>query len=185
MGAMPMGFLGKSDTTWESIVKKPRITIGTMKGSFSEIVAKHLEAVYPQVDIIPYPGPTEADRDVASGQIDLSIDVPGMILPQKQLYNYYHITGKNDYNKKFTLASTMSSGFGDLTLEFAVLAPSTMDPVLAAKLQLILKNAHDNNPALKDLYQNDYVAPIRLSPTEWYDLNIKNWKKITQNIKIE
>jgi hypothetical protein len=187
MGSMPMVFIGNSKVSWGALVKKDKIFIGVPGlGSFSHVLATHLKERYPQVEVVPYPGPTEAQKDVIGGNIDLYLDVPRMGLAQQPLVQLHYITGSNDYKQLNLAAGNINKKFADLNLEFAILAPQSMDAKLVNTLSKILITAQENNPKLQDLYREDFVTAIsNKNLNKWYQMNIQNWKKHTQNVRIE
>jgi hypothetical protein len=187
MGKMPMAFIGKTGVEWNRITSKDQIFIGIPGlGSFSHILAHHFLDQNRNTIIVPYQGTTEALKDVGNGTLDLSLDVPSMVLSNPTLYNLYYITGTNSYNNKFKLASKFINPiFNDLVLEFAIMVPSETNPKLFTQLRSVLSDAHDNNLKLKKLYKDEWVTPISKDPDSWYEHNIHQWKKFTSNVNVK
>jgi tripartite-type tricarboxylate transporter receptor subunit TctC len=186
MGSMPMTFLGRKEVSWDRLTSKDKIFIGVPGlGSFSHVLAYYFQQRYPQTVIVPYQGPTEAMKDVIAGNIDLSTDVPVAVLTQPDQLTVTHITGSNTFGKFTLLSTVVSDKFAGLTLEFFIVAPSTMDPKLVQKFNSILTQAHKNNQKLQQLYKDDFVTAISVDPNTYYRQNIVKWKGLTQHIHIE
>jgi hypothetical protein len=187
MGSMPMGFVSKANSDWNSITKKKQISIGVPGvGSFSYVLAYRLAQKYPQTVIVPYQGTTEALKDVAGGVLELSVDVPAMALSAPDLYRMNYITGNNTFGGQFQLARQhIDPVFGELSLEFAILAPSNLNAQQTKQLTGILQQAHNSNARLSIMYKQDFVTTITADADTWYQTNIRKWNTLTQNIKIQ
>lgn len=185
MGSMPMALIGKAGTNWETIIRKEKITIGIPGyGTFSHVIADHFSKAHTQTVIVPYQGTTEALRDVAAGVLDLSLDVPSMALNSPSLYKIHYITGSQDHNQKFKLASSIDPVFSKLSLEFMILANRHLDRTVSTELSAILKQAHSNNSRVTEMYSLDFVTPIGTDPNLWFENNLQTWKALTKNIKV-
>jgi tripartite-type tricarboxylate transporter receptor subunit TctC len=186
VASMPVAFIGKSNSNWSSLTQQQKISIGiTGLGSFAHVLAQQLLESYPQTLIVPYQGPTEACKDVAGGIIDLCIDVPSAVVASLELYKIHFITGDNDFNGKFTLASTaLNKVFSQFNLEFGVFAKADIDNKTLNELITILNKAKNDNAKLKELYQQDLVNNVNTPKESWYNKNIIQWKSLTNNIKL-
>jgi tripartite-type tricarboxylate transporter receptor subunit TctC len=137
------------------------------------------------VILVPYPGPTEALKDVRGGQIDLVIDVPSVAPPDQSLVKIHSITGVDNYNGRFTLLSNqVDKNFAYMSVDFFIMAPASMSPELVNRLQAILNQAIINNAQLAEAYRVDTVSVKPVDMNKWYQDNIKIWKGFTEKIQI-
>jgi hypothetical protein len=186
LGSAPLGFVSRGNLNWNDIVTKKEIFVGTNgAGSLSHVLAENLKNTYPQVILVPYPGPTEALKDVRGGQIDLVIDVPSVAPPDQSLVKIHSITGVDNYNGRFTLLSKkVDKNFEFMSVDFFIMAPASMDPKLVDRLQVILNQAITNNNQLAEAYRVDTVSLKSVDVKKWYQDNIEIWKKFTEKIQI-
>jgi len=186
IGSAPLGFISQGNLAWQDIVKKKEIFVGINgAGSLSHVLAENLKISYPQVILVPYPGPTEALKDMRGGQIDLVIDVPSVAPPQQSFVKIHSITGADNHDGKFILLSrTVNKNFEHMSVDFFIVAPAAMSNELLAKIQSILNQSINKNSQLAEAYKIDTVSIKTVDISTWYQDNIKIWADLTKGIEI-
>lgn len=175
--------------SFAELQKQKFLTVGTVYGSLTEVVAKQLQKLLPntEVTLVGFPGVPEIRTQVLAKNIDIGIDFPlGMseYMNSNRLY-VIGTTGTHIYDKNFpTFQKLGINGFENLFANNMIIANKNVKPEVVTELHSILRYA-SRIPELGELYEKDFCKKEDLTLTQTNDLYTKwseQWSAILLNM---
>jgi tripartite-type tricarboxylate transporter receptor subunit TctC len=146
----PMSLVGKPDTNLETILKKPKASIGSVGlGTGTHVMGEQIRQRAADMVIVPFKDPPESVKEVISGNMDLSWENLPLAIDNPRL-QIYGITGKTHVPGIKNLADLGFPSMASLDIGSFIVAPKKMNPKQFAEIQNILINAQKNNKFFDD-----------------------------------
>lgn len=181
----PMSLVGKPGVPLESLLKKPRSSIGTVgMGTGTHVMAEQIRLRAVDMIIVPFKDPPESVQQVIAGDLDLAWENLPLSLNNPRL-QIYGITGKTHVPGVKNLADLGFSSTGNLDIVSFIVAPKKLNAKQYSEIQNILIQAQKNNKYLIDSLVANKGEAITINVPQyhnWYHARHRFFQDITRNI---
>lgn len=182
----PLTLLSRKFTSANDLKNQP-VTVSNNPGAITQLFTQILSQNNSSLKFteVPYAGTVEGIRDMLGGHIDVSVDLgtdPSRLAPG---VNVVGITGSRSLPNMPTLASQGLRGVENLTIDYFIFVPRSVDDNTARQLNQIFNRAAVSE-AVKTACANQsgVVEITEFSQLEQIDrANQARWKFFTRNIE--
>jgi tripartite-type tricarboxylate transporter receptor subunit TctC len=138
----PLALLSRKYTSAGDL-KNNSVTVSNNPGAITQLFTQILAQTNPDIRFteVPYPGTVEGIRDMMGGHIDISVDLgtdPSRLAPG---VNVLGITGTRSLPNMPTLARQGLRGVENLTIDYFIFVPRSVDDRTAQQLNQIFNQA--------------------------------------------
>jgi len=191
----PMAVTSFKYKSWDEVPKDKPLNIGISGlGATSHLISLQIVEKYPNMQPIPFKSPSESMLGMASGSIDLNVDfISGAdtwsrdTVGKQKLY-VLGITGAKTIHGYRPLAQLgFPSILKSMDLPHHMVVPVTTPPEKFNEWRAILVRAAQTK-SVNDAYQVDSCRANVLKDNElepWYTNQVEQWRRLTQNVKIQ
>jgi tripartite-type tricarboxylate transporter receptor subunit TctC len=181
----PMSLVGKPDTNLETILKKPKASIGSVGlGTGTHVMGEQIRQRAADMIIVPFKDPPESVKEVISGNMDLSWENLPLAIDNPRL-QIFGITGKTRVPGIKNLADLGFPSMASLDIGSFIVAPKKMNPKQFAEIQNILINAQKNNKFFDDSVTANRGVLINVGAKEynnWFQKRNEFFQSVTRGM---
>jgi tripartite-type tricarboxylate transporter receptor subunit TctC len=159
-----------------------QVTIGMNFGSLTESMARALQNVLPNTEVIRigYNNTLQPTQEMMAGVLDLNVDLPVSIAQwvDSGKLNVIGASGTVEHKPFVTFHSQGIKGFENLVSNYQIAMPAKTDPAIVRELHSVLNTAMQKSSRVKTLFANDYcqIQNFDLTNTNSiYDTWLKKW----------
>jgi len=182
----PMSLVGKPGVPLESLLRKPRSSIGTVgMGTGTHVMAEQIRLHAVDMIIIPFKDPPESVQQVITGDVDLAWENLPLSLNNPRL-QIYGITGTTHVPGVKNLADLGFPFTSNLDIVSFIVAPKKLNAKQYSEIQNILIQAQKNNKYLINSIVDNKGEAININVPQyhnWYNTRYRFFQDITKNIE--
>ena len=182
----PVAILSSKYKTLAELRTQKRLTIGVVLGGITDAMSKQLQAVMPGVELVqvPYGGTIQATQDLVGGHLDLAVEFAAdskQWIDDGKLFSI-GISGYKDQENFKSFYTQNVKGFENLVSNYQMLAGVEQPAEITDELHSILRQAANNSPNLKTIYNRDYCSASNINYLQTMD-KFKEWSKFWPTMK--
>lgn len=181
----PMSLVGKPGTNLDSILKKPKSSIGSVGlGTGTHVMGEQIRQHATDMIIIPFKDPPESVKEVISGNMDLSWENLPLAIDNPRL-QIFGITGKTRVPGIKNLADLGFPSMANLDIGSFIVAPKKMNSKHFSEIQNILINAQKNNKFFDDSVVANRGVVINIGAKDynnWFQKRNEFFQSVTRGM---
>ncbi len=172
--------------SWDSVPKDRPLNIGIAgMGSATHLFAMELKKRYPNLEVVPFKGVSEAMTNMIGNNLDFNTSFLGDTTQWNQV-TILGTTGFNRHNNNPTLVEQgFSKDLGEMDIPQHLVVPNNVDPAKANEWRDVLTRA-SKLPSVRATYAIDFCKPLEVTDVKsWYQRQNAHWSKIAKGVKLD
>jgi tripartite-type tricarboxylate transporter receptor subunit TctC len=170
--------------SWKDVPKDQPLTIGvTGPGSHTHLVGLQVKTVYPNLELVPYKGPSESLPSMVGGFVDFNV---GFLSDLEPWPSVTILGTAGNAGKNPTLVEKgFPSVLGNMYTPQHLVVPANMNSAKYQEWREILLRASKSS-AVRDSFKPDFCKPLEIAEvTPWYYSQKARWAKIASTITLD
>lgn len=183
----PISLLSKKYKSFDE-VKNQEFNVGVIPGSVTQLLAELLQINNPglKITVVPYKDTPSATKDMIGGHLDASADLfsVGTLATLTTDVNIMGITGNRNIETYKTFHSSNIKGVDQLTNNYYLFVPKTVDKSTQKELNQIFNDAIGSKVKQSCLNEHGTVETMDLNQISMFEKTMKIiWVNFTKHVQ--